>query len=84
MVQNEEKVDVGEMFFTSGDDRIFPRGLPVGKADVVRDGPQFKDILVYPSGLQNGPEEVLIVLQGVAPDNSRASGTFADREGLYG
>ena len=25
-VQNEEKVDVGEMFYTSGDDRIFPEG----------------------------------------------------------
>ncbi len=68
MVQNEEKLEVGEMFFTSGDDRIFPRGLPVGKAAVIRDGAQgvqFKDILVYPIGLQNGPEEVLIVLQGV-------------------
>jgi rod shape-determining protein MreC len=64
MVQNEEKVDVGEMFYTSGDDRIFPRGLPVGKAAVVREGTPFKDILVYPIGLQNGPEEVLIVLQG--------------------
>jgi rod shape-determining protein MreC len=63
-VQNEEKVDVGEEFFTSGDDRIFPRGLPVGKADVVRDGQEFKNILLYPSGLQNGPEEVLIVVQG--------------------
>lgn len=63
-VQNEENVDVGEEFFTSGDDRIFPRGLPVGKADVVRDGQEFKNILLYPSGLQNGPEEVLIVLQG--------------------
>jgi rod shape-determining protein MreC len=64
-VQAEEKVDVGEMFFTSGDDRIFPRGLPVGKADVVKDGPQFKEILLYPSGLQAGPEEVLIVISGV-------------------
>ncbi len=65
MVQNEESVDTGEMFFTSGDDRVFPRGLPVGKAAVVREGAQFKDILVYPAGLQNGPEEVLIVLKGV-------------------
>lgn len=64
-VQAEEKVDVGEMFFTSGDDRIFPRGLPVGKADVVKDGTQFKEILLYPSGLQAGPEEVLIVVSGV-------------------
>ncbi len=77
MVQNEEKVDVGEAFFTSGDDRIFPRGLPVGKAAVVRDGAQFKDILLYPSGLQNGPEEVLIVLHGVhqlIPENPETAG----------
>ena len=37
-VQNEEKVDVGEMFYTSGDDRIFPKGMPVGKVTVVRPG----------------------------------------------
>jgi rod shape-determining protein MreC len=67
-IQAEEKVDLGEMFFTSGDDRIFPRGLPVGKADVVKDGPQFKEILLYPSGLQAGPEEVLIVISGVHQD----------------
>lgn len=77
MVQNEEKVDVGEMFYTSGDDRIFPRGMPVGKAAVVREGAPFKDILVYPAGLQNGPEEVLIVLHGVhqlIPENAEPSG----------
>ena len=32
-VQNEEKVDQGEWFYTSGDDRIFPKGLPVGRSD---------------------------------------------------
>ncbi len=26
----EDKVEVGEWFYTSGDDRIFPRGFPVG------------------------------------------------------
>jgi len=31
-VQNEEKVEAGEWFYTSGDDRVFPRGLPVGRA----------------------------------------------------
>ena len=29
-VQNEEKVEPGEWFYTSGDDRIFPKGFPVG------------------------------------------------------
>jgi rod shape-determining protein MreC len=35
-VPSEEKVEAGEMFFTSGDDRIFPKGFPVGVARVVR------------------------------------------------
>jgi rod shape-determining protein MreC len=63
-VQNEEKVDVGEMFYTSGDDRIFPKGLPVGRATVVRPGKGSKEIYVVPSGFQNGLEEVLVVVQG--------------------
>jgi rod shape-determining protein MreC len=64
-VQNEQKVDPGEQFFTSGDDRIFPKGLPVGEATVVRAGKSYKEIFVTPSGLQNGLEEVLIVIEGV-------------------
>ena len=64
-VQNEQKVEQGEQFFTSGDDRIFPKGLPVGEATVVREGKSYKEIFVTPSGLQNGLEEVLIVTEGV-------------------
>jgi rod shape-determining protein MreC len=63
-VQNEERVDAGEWFFTSGDDRIFPKGFPVGQVNAVRAGKTFKEIYVTPSGLQGGLEEVLIVLQG--------------------
>ncbi|HUS05679.1 MAG TPA: rod shape-determining protein MreC [Bryobacteraceae bacterium] len=64
-VQNEEKVDVGEVFYTSGDDRVFPKGMPVGTVNVVREGKTFKDIFVVPSGFQNGLEEVLIVIDGI-------------------
>ncbi len=64
-VQNEEKVDVGEWLYTSGDDRIFPRGFPVGQVTVVRTGKTFKEIYVNPAGLQGGADEILIVLQGV-------------------
>jgi rod shape-determining protein MreC len=74
-VQNEERVDVGEWFYTSGDDRIFPKGFPVGQVTVVRTGKTFKEIYVTPSGLQGGAEEVLIVLQGVhqpIPDSASA------------
>ncbi|HWB84149.1 MAG TPA: rod shape-determining protein MreC [Bryobacteraceae bacterium] len=61
----EEKVEVGEWFYTSGDDRVFPRGFPVGIVKVVRDAQPFKEILVEPSGLQHGLEDVLIVLAAV-------------------
>lgn len=61
----EEKVEPGEMLFTSGDDRIFPRGFPVGVVKVVRPAQPFKEILVEPSGLLRGLEDVLILVQGV-------------------
>lgn len=64
-VQAEEKLEVGEWFYTSGDDRVFPRGLPAGVVTAVRNGNPFKEVFVAPSGLQGGLEEVLIVLEGV-------------------
>ena len=64
-MQNEEKVDVGEVFYTSGDDRVFPKGLPIGTATVVRSGKTFKEIYIVPAGTQNGLEEVLVVIEGV-------------------
>jgi rod shape-determining protein MreC len=32
----EDKVEPGEWLYTSGDDRIFPRGFPVGVVKAVR------------------------------------------------
>lgn len=64
-VQDEEKLEPGEWFFTSGDDRVFPKGMPAGQVKVARHGSPFKEVLVDPSGLQNGLEDVLIVLEGV-------------------
>jgi len=63
-VQNEEKVETGEWFYTSGDDRIFPKGMQVGKVTVARAGNPFQEITLDPIGLANGVEEVLIVLAG--------------------
>ena len=75
-VQNEERVDPGEWFYTSGDDRIFPRGFPVGQVTSVRNGKTFKEIFVVPSGFPGGVEEVLIMLQGEhmqIPDSETAT-----------
>ncbi len=63
-VQNEQNVEVGEWFYTAGDDRIFPKGLPVGTVTAVRPGRTSKQIFVSPSGLQHGLEDVLVILQG--------------------
>ncbi len=64
-IQNEIKVEEGEWFFTSGDDRVFAKGLPAGQVRIVRQGKEFKEIFLDPAGLQRGLEEVLIVLEGV-------------------
>ena len=63
-IQNEETVEVGEVFYTAGDDRVFPKGMPAGKVVSTSAGTTFKNISIEPVGLQNGPEEVLIVLEG--------------------
>jgi rod shape-determining protein MreC len=64
-IQNEQTVQVGEIFYTSGDDRIFPKGLPVGPVRVAREGKLFKEIYVAPAAFEKGLEEVLVVLEGV-------------------
>ena len=60
-----QKIESGEMFFTSGEDRIFPRGLPVGKVTSVQEGASFQDITVEPSGTEQAPEEVLVIVDPV-------------------
>ncbi len=76
-VQIEQPVDIGEWFYTSGDDRVFPKGLPVGTVSVVRDGGTFKDVFLNPAGFRQGLEEVLVVVDGVhqqIPADTRAAG----------
>ena len=64
-VQSEEKVDIGEWFYTSGDDRIFPKGMPAGQVTSTHPANPYKEITIDPSGSANGLEEVLIILEGV-------------------
>jgi rod shape-determining protein MreC len=64
-IQNEEDVGVGEWFYTSGEDRIFPKGFPVGTVISVQPGNGMKDVRLNLSGAPGGAEEVLVVLDGV-------------------
>ena len=63
-VPPEDKVEPGEWLYTSGDDRVFPRGFPVGVIKSVRLGQPFQEIDVQPAGMQHGVEDVLILLEG--------------------
>ena len=64
-VQNEENVEPGDAFYTAGDDGIFPKGLPAGTVIAAHPGRGHKEISLTPAGLQNGLEEVLIIVEGV-------------------
>ena len=64
-IPNEQRIDAGEWFYTSGDDGVFPKGFPVGAVSSARPGDTFQQIYVAPAGLQRGLEEVLIILGGV-------------------
>ena len=63
-IQNEDKVSPGEWFYTSGEDRIFPKGFPVGTVISAQPGQGMKDIKLNLSGAPGGVEEVLVVLRG--------------------
>jgi rod shape-determining protein MreC len=56
---------VGDKIVTSGMDRIFPKGLPVGEVLEIADTPWefFKDVRVKPSADFSKLEEVLVLLK---------------------
>ena len=63
-VMSDEKVDIGDQVVTSGGDRIYPKGLPVGVVTAVNPDPDrtlFLSIAVKPSTNLNRLEEVLVV-----------------------
>ncbi|HEY7208888.1 MAG TPA: rod shape-determining protein MreC [Bryobacteraceae bacterium] len=64
-VQNEDKVESGEWFYTSGEDRIFPKGFPVGKILSSQPGQGMRDLKLNLSGSPASAEEVLVIVQGV-------------------
>jgi rod shape-determining protein MreC len=61
-IMSDEKVEPGEEVLTSGGDRIFPKGLPVGRVVSVEPGKDlFLNIRVIPSSRLDQLEEVLVV-----------------------
>lgn len=65
-VMKDEKVEPGETVMTSGGDRIFPKGLPIGKvAESTGGKDMFLDIRVTPGANLSKLEEVLVVTKVV-------------------
>jgi rod shape-determining protein MreC len=86
-IMSDEKVEPGEEVMTSGGDRIFPKGLPVGKVVSVEPGKDlFLSIRVAPFVPIDRVEEVLVVtrITEKLPDTNglgplRASDILAER-----
>jgi rod shape-determining protein MreC len=67
-VSNEETVEVADTVITSGMDRIFPKGLPIGTVIKTRPGDVYREIVVEPSAPLNRLETVLVVLKATGND----------------
>ncbi len=86
-IMSDEPVQPGQEVITSGGDRIFPKGLPIGTVASVEPGKDlFLNIRVVPSARLDRLEEVLVVtkIQDKLPDAKdlgpiRASDILSER-----
>jgi len=61
-IRNEETVPVGAQLVTSGQDRLFPKGLPLGRVVSARPGEFFQEIMVEPAAALTRLEHVLVLV----------------------
>ncbi len=76
-IMADNQIKTGEQIVTSGGDRIFPKGLPIGTVREVGPGKDmFLDIRVTPAADLNRLEEVLVITKVVdkAPEGMDLSG----------
>jgi len=77
-IPNGDEVKVGQKVFTSGEDQVYPKGLPVGEVVETRPGPEFQQVTVRPLAPLNRLEEVLVILK---PDLVKLEVPVASVEG---
>src|ERR1051325_6775866 len=76
-IMGDEKIEPGDVVLTSGGDRVFPKGLPVGTVEEVLLGQEaFLNIRIKPAARLDRLEEVLVITKIVekAPDVNEAAG----------
>ncbi len=64
-IDTEVEVAIGETVYTSGEDRVFPRGLPVGEVTRVGAVSDYQEVYVRPYAALNRLDEVLVVTAGL-------------------
>jgi rod shape-determining protein MreC len=78
-VINEEKLQLGDVIVTSGEDRIFPKDLLIGIVGSVKPGNPFQTISVQPAARLDRLEDVIVLLsqQELAPKKTEESSAGA-------
>ncbi|HXA56695.1 MAG TPA: rod shape-determining protein MreC [Candidatus Acidoferrum sp.] len=68
-IVDDEKVAAGQTIVTSGEDRIFPKGLLVGTVAAAKEGNPFQKIQVRPAARLDRLEDVIVLVtqQELAP-----------------
>jgi rod shape-determining protein MreC len=64
-ISHEVEVAIGETVYTSGDDRVFPKGLRIGEVVKLDRGTDFQEIRIRPFARLDRLEEVLVITAGV-------------------
>src|SRR5438874_3286587 len=60
-IMTDEEVKPGDRILTSGGDRIFPKGLPLGTVAKITKGLEFLQITIKPAATLTRLEEVLVI-----------------------
>src|SRR3989338_4562189 len=77
-VSNEESVAVGAELVTSGQDQLFPKGLPVGRVVAARPGELFQEITVEPAARLTRLGHVLVLAGPAETLNVTAEATGSE------
>jgi rod shape-determining protein MreC len=78
-IVNDEKVAASDTIITSGEDRIFPKGLLIGAVASAKQGNPFQKIVIRPAARLDRLEDVIVLLteQELAPAKSGAPFTVS-------
>ena len=74
-IMTDEEVKPGDRILTSGGDRIFPKGLPLGTVAKISKGTEFLQVFVKPAATLTRLEEVLVITKKEEHEASTATAT---------